>query len=131
MKYKGYFNVINKKPKDDEWIEIFAGDWFRDHWAFYAFISRKNYELDINKILDLIKELNWRDGDVYVELINHSPKLRGLYMKLYELGYDTDWSALRVENWNKLLDCSEDEDEDEDEDWAYPELPDTSHYYDQ
>ena len=128
MKYKGYFNAINQKPKNDEWIEIFASDWFKDHWVFYGFISLQNYEQDIKEICDLINELNWRDGDVYVELINHSPKLKGFYQELYDKGYFTHWDVLRVENWHKKFACAEDDEEDL---WTYPEKPDTHLYYDQ
>ncbi|MEM3696522.1 MAG: hypothetical protein QXQ94_03325 [Candidatus Bathyarchaeia archaeon] len=65
LKYKGFWNNVNEKPKG-EWIEIFASDWNKDYWGFYAYISLDNYAQDIAAINKLIHELNWRDGDVYV-----------------------------------------------------------------
>jgi len=103
MEYKGRWNSVNEQPQNDEWIEVFASDWFKDYWAFYGYISLKNYEADIEAINDLIHRLNWRDGDVYVELINHSEGLRDLYHHLYEGGYFTHHNALEPENWRKWL----------------------------
>ena len=100
--YKEFFKSVNKKPKNDEYIEIFASDWFKQHWAFYAYITLKNHKQDIKEINDLIDKLNWRDGDVYIELIDHSPKLRDFYHKLYEDGYFTHHNALDVKNWKQL-----------------------------
>jgi len=101
MEYKGFFKSVNEEPKNDEWIEVFASDWFKDYWAFYAYISLKNYQKDIEAINELIHKLNWRDGDVYVELINHSDGLHDLYHWLYEKGYFTHHDALNPENWRK------------------------------
>lgn len=102
VKYKGFFKAVNEKPINDEWVEVFASDWFKDHWAFYAYISLKNREEDIEAVNDLIHELNWRDGDVYVELIDHSPKLKEFYHALYEQGCFTHHCALDVQNWRRL-----------------------------
>jgi len=100
LKYKGFFKSVNPKP-EGEWIEIFASDWNKDWFAFYAYISLENYEQDIKEINELISELNWMDGDVYVELINHSPGLKEFYHWLYEKGYYTHHCALDPENWRR------------------------------
>ena len=100
LTYKGFYKSVNEKPRG-EWIEVFASDWFKDYWAFYAYISLENYEKDIEAINDLIHRLNWRDGDVYVELINRSEGLKDFYHWLYEKGYFTHHCALDPENWRK------------------------------
>jgi len=103
LKYRGFFKSVNEQPKDGEWIEVFASDWFKEHWAFYAYIRLANYKEDIEAINNLIQKLNWRDGDVYVELINHSEGLKSFYHQLYEAGYFTHHNALEPENWRKHL----------------------------
>jgi len=100
LTYKGFYKSVNEKPRG-EWIEIFASDWFKDYWAFYAYISLDNHKKDIEAINNLIHRLNWRDGDVYVELINHSEGLKDFYHWLYEKGYFTHHCALDPENWRK------------------------------
>ena len=102
MQYKGLFKSANKKPQNDEWVEIFASDWFKEHWVFYAYIGLRRYEQDIQEINELIQKLNWRDGDVYVELIDHSEKLRDFYHSLYEKGHYTHHNALDPENWQSV-----------------------------
>jgi hypothetical protein len=102
LKYKGFYKAANRKPKG-EWIQIFASDWFKQYWAFYAYVSLENYEEDIDKVNDLIHRLNWRDGDVYVELIDHSPELKDFYHHLYERGYFTHHNALNPQNWRNFL----------------------------
>ncbi len=69
LKYKGFWNTVNAEPPGD-WIKIWASDWNKDHWGFYAYIAIDNYTQDLEAINDLITLLNWRDGDVYIELIN-------------------------------------------------------------
>jgi len=100
LTYNGFWSSVNEKPRG-EWIEIFASDWFKDYWGFYAYISLDNYERDIDAVNDLMHGLNWRDGDVYVELINHSEALKDFYHWLYEKGYFTHHCALDPENWRK------------------------------
>ncbi len=102
MEYRESFKSVNAKPKNDEWIEVFASDWFKEHWAFYAYIALKHHKQDIEEINNLIHKLNWRDGDVYVELIDHSEGLREFYHQLYERGYFTHHVALEPENWECL-----------------------------
>ena len=102
LTYKGFYKSVNEKPRG-EWIEVFASDWFKDYWAFYAYISLDNHKKDIEAINNLIHRLNWRDGDVYVELINHSEGLKDFYHWLYEKGYFTHQCALDPENWRKLF----------------------------
>jgi len=100
LEYKGFYNAVNPKPAG-EWIEVFASDWFKDYFAFYAYISLDNYKEDIKAINDLITELNWRDSDVYVELIDHSEGLKNFYHKLYEGGHYTHHNALDPRNWER------------------------------
>lgn len=64
LKYRGFFKAVNRKPQG-EWIEVFASDWNKDYWAFYAYISLKNFREDIKAINNLIHKLNWRDGDTH------------------------------------------------------------------
>lgn len=102
LKYRGWWNAINPQPKEEEWIELFASDWLKDHWAFYAYIRLSHYEEDITAINALIRHLNWRDGDVYVELINHSDGLAELYHVLYREGSKyAHWNALDPKDWLK------------------------------
>jgi len=97
LTYQSYFNKVNPKPPGN-YILIFASDWHKEYWAFYAYISQQDWRNDIEKINDLIKELNYRDGDVYVELIDyHDESMRDFYMYLYEL----HWEALNPEQWEK------------------------------
>lgn len=102
MKYRGFWNRVNKKPESGEWIELWASDWNKDHWGFYAFIRADHYKEDIEAINALIQELNWRDGDVYVELINHSENFKEFYDRLYQKGYLAHWDTLRVEKWEEV-----------------------------
>jgi len=102
VQYKGFAKGVNEEPQGDEWIEIWASDWNKDYWGFYAYISLKNCMKDIEDIWTLINELNWRDGDVYVELINHSDGLKAFYEKLLEKGYMTDDAVLNPDNWKQI-----------------------------
>jgi hypothetical protein len=101
LKYKGFFKYINKEPTD-EYIEIFVSDWNKEHWGFYAHISQDDYETDIDNIQELITKLNYRDGDVYTELINHSDELKHFYKYLYDLGHYTQSDVLNPELWEIL-----------------------------
>ena len=85
LNYRGYFNAVNPKPEGN-YILIFASDWNKDYWAFYAYITQHNWKDDIKQINDLIKRMNWRDGDIYVELIDfHDETMRKFYMYLYDI----------------------------------------------
>ena len=101
LKYKGFFKHINEEPTGD-YIEIFVSDWNKDHWGFYAHISKDDYEADIDNIQELISKLNFRDGDVYTELINHSDELEHFYKYLYDLGQYTQSDVLNPELWEIL-----------------------------
>jgi len=103
MKYNGFFKHINSKPSG-EYIELFVSDWNKEHWAFYVYIEQGNYESDIDEINELMTKLNYRDGDIYIELINHSDSLSGFYKYLYELGYMTQSDVLNKELWEILED---------------------------
>lgn len=101
LEYQGYFNKVNPKPEGN-YILIFASDWHKDYWAFYAYISQNDWKEDIRKIDDLIKRLNWRDGDVYVELIDfHNETMRDFYMYLYDIDDWAHWVVLDPEQWEK------------------------------
>jgi hypothetical protein len=102
LRYKGFYETVNRKPKG-EWIRIFVSDWFKQYWAFYAYISLENYERDIEAINDLIHRLNWRDDDVYVELIDRSAGLKDFYHHLYEWGYFTHHNVLDPQNWRNYF----------------------------
>ncbi|MGB3479894.1 MAG: hypothetical protein WBB67_12125 [bacterium] len=99
LKSKGYFNAVNPKPAGN-YILIFASDWNKDYWAFYAYVSQQEWREDIKQINDLIKRMNWRDSDVYVEMIDyHDKTMHDFYMYLYDSGYLAHWSALDIEKW--------------------------------
>ncbi len=101
LKYQGFYNYANDKP-EGECIIIFCSDWLKDHWAFYAFIGLDNYKRDIIAIQNLVAELNFRDGDTYVELIDHSDGLAELYHVLYQEGGSyAHWNALNTKEWDK------------------------------
>lgn len=97
MKYRGFWESVNSKPEGD-WVQIWASDWNKDYWGFYAYISSENYERNIKEIQNLIRELNYRDGDVYIELINHSEGLEAFYNQLMNNSFDT-WYDLTTETW--------------------------------
>ena len=101
MKYNGFFKHINDKPTD-EYIELFVSDWNKEHFAFYCYISKDNYETDIEEIQELITKKNFRNGDVYCELINHSDELEGFYKYLYEIGQYTQSEVLNPRYWEIL-----------------------------
>jgi len=97
--YQDYFNKVNPKPQEN-YILIFASNWHKEHWAFYAYINQQDWENDIRKINGLITELNRRDGDVYVELIDyHDETMHDFYMYLYDSGDMAHWNALDSKEW--------------------------------
>ena len=105
LEYQGFFKRVNDPPTD--YIEIFVSDWNKDHWAFYVFIDVEDYESDIEAITDLIStdRLNFRDGDFYVELIDHSgqDKTRDIYQAfLDKAGLDHN-SVIWAENWEEVI----------------------------
>ena len=67
----------------EPYIEIFVSDWLKEYWFFYAYISLNKYEQHIDYINKRISKENYRDGDVYVELINHHGEIDGLYNYVY------------------------------------------------
>lgn len=101
LKYKGSCKAVNDKP-DSDYIEIFCSDWNKDYWTFYAYISKDNFEDDIEDIQKLINKLNWRDGDVYIELINHEGELDGLYKWIYDTNTYTHSDILNLNIWELL-----------------------------
>jgi len=101
MTQADFYKAANEKP-DGAYIEIFCSDWNKEHWTFYYYIDQDNYEEDISKCNELIDQYNWRDGDVYVELIDHSEDLTGFYKYLYDLNSLAHWKALDPEYWDIL-----------------------------
>jgi hypothetical protein len=102
LEYKESFKAVNDKPISSEWVEVFCSDWNKEHWSFYAYIDKDNYEQDIEDINTLLQKLNFRDGDVYIELIDHSSDLEGFYHYLYKLGQYTQSEVLNPEYWEIL-----------------------------
>lgn len=100
LKYTKSFGTVNQKP-EGEWIQVFVSDWNKDYWAYYAFISLDSYADDIKKIGQMTKALNWRDGDTYVELIEHTPGLKAFYSKVYHEGTFSHSDILDPETWGK------------------------------
>ena len=103
LEYKGFFKHVNDKPTG-EYIEVFVSDWNKEYWAFYYYISLDNYEQDIEDINNLITKLNYRDGDIYHELIDHSPDLEGFYKYIYDSEKYSHPNALNIELWEILKD---------------------------
>jgi len=101
LQYKEPFKAVNEQPTG-KYIEIFVSDWNKDHWMFYAYINKDCYEDDINEVQELITKLNFRDGDVYIELINHSEDLEGFYKYLYDMGDYSNSEVLNPEYWEIL-----------------------------
>lgn len=101
IKYKGFFKHVNDEPTG-EYIEIFVSDWNKEHWAFYVYIDGDNYEEDIERINNLITELNFRDQDYYFELIDRSDELKGFYNYIYDSNRHTHSEVLNIELWQIL-----------------------------
>jgi len=101
MEYKGFFKHINSKPTG-EYIDVFISDWNKEHWAFYVYIDKDNYEEDIDQINELIQKKNYRDGDVYIELIDHSDDLEHFYKYVYDSGHYTHSAILDKTLWEIL-----------------------------
>ncbi len=99
LKYRGFFKTVNPKPSGN-YVLVFASDWNKDYWAYYAYISQANWKDDINQINELIRKMNYRDGDVYVELIDyHDDAMHDFYMYLYDSGDMAHWNALDPKEW--------------------------------
>ena len=111
MEYKGFWKTINEEP--DDHIMVFCSDWNKEHWAFYAYIDLENWEDDINELNDLISvgRLNFRDGDYYIELIDHSGQdlTKKIYHKHYERGYMSHSSVLNSNEWEEIIEEIENE----------------------
>lgn len=97
MKYNGFWNHANDKP--ESYICVWISDWNKDYWGFYVYINKNNYEADTKELLKLIDKLNYRDGDVYVELIDHSPDLKELYEYMWERDWYQSWYNLNPILW--------------------------------
>ena len=103
MEYKTAMETVNKKPIGDS-ICIFCSDYNKDYWMFYAYIEVDNYESDIEEINELIKKLNWRDGDTYVELIDFEGDCEDFYHYIYDSGSYGHWNILDTRYWEIFAD---------------------------
>ena len=92
---------INERPAGD-YIEVFNSDWNKSYWSFYGFVSRDDYESDLEEILKGIEKLNYRDGDTYTELINYTGELENFYHYLYDRGHYSHADALDKGFWEAL-----------------------------
>lgn len=103
FKYVKYGCHLNEKPEgfNTEYIEIFVSDYNKEYWCFYAYISEENHKEDIDSIWKIISKLNWRDGDTYTELINHSGGLKFFYSYLYKRDSHDHSSVLDPKSWGK------------------------------
>ncbi|GAH71951.1 unnamed protein product, partial [marine sediment metagenome] len=106
--YGGFYNTVNSEPQDS-WIKVFCSDWNKDHWAFYAYIGVDSYQEDLKGINRLIERLNWRDGDVYVELINHEDDAKNIYDKFCDRGGWDHGAILNAEAWIEISEEIENE----------------------
>jgi hypothetical protein len=106
MKYQGFFKHVNDEPTGD-YINIFVSDWNKEHFAFYVYIDKDNYEEDIDNINELITKLNYRDQDIYIELIDRTEDLKHFYSWVYDKGTYAHWDILNKELW-ELLEEKED-----------------------
>lgn len=93
-----HLQYLNPRPEND-FIEMFASDWLKEHWSFYGYIDSTQYEEDLALINNEITRLNYRDGDVYVELIDRSPPLQHFYDYLYSRGRYSQWDVLDKAYW--------------------------------
>jgi len=105
--YRGFFNSVNERPAG-EYVQLFVSDWNKEHWAFYAYVDPDSYEDDLDAIGELRAALNWRDGDIYVELIDRSEGLKGFYEYLYSQGYMTHSDVMDRELWEILEEKGDD-----------------------
>ena len=101
MKYKDFFKCVNDKPTGS-YIEIFVSDWNKEYFAFYVYIDKDNYNEDIDNINELINKLNWRDGDIYIELIDRTDDLKHFYSWIYDNNTYTHSDILNTELWEIL-----------------------------
>ena len=97
LEYEKFGNTVNTGIDDN--ITIFVSDWNKDHWAFYAHINLDQYEDDINDIHGLIKKLNWRDGDVYIEMVDYDGEMEYFYSCVYDMGYFDNWDIMNTDLW--------------------------------
>lgn len=102
-----HLQYLNSKPGND-YIEMFASDWLKEHWSFYAYIDATRHEHDLELINSEIARLNYRDGDVYVELIDRSPGLEHFYDYLCSRGECAHWDVLDNGYWNALEERGDD-----------------------
>ena len=59
----------------EDCIEICVYDWNNEYWASYIRVD----EYNIDEVCEFINELNWRDGDYEIQLIQDHGDTGGLY----------------------------------------------------
>ena len=89
-------------------MTIFVSDWNMEYWAFYAVIDRDSYEDDISDIRSLIKMLNWRDGDWYIEMVDQTGDIDGFYNHMYDRSSLTHQDILDTDFWEILIEKGDD-----------------------
>jgi len=97
LEYRGFWKQVNQKPS--EGIQLWASDWNKDYFGFYSWIDKDSYERDTESINALIARLNSPPGDVYIELIDHTPSLEHFFNFLYDLNEYTCWEVLNPRWW--------------------------------
>jgi hypothetical protein len=98
LEYKEFMKTVNEEP-NSEHVTIFVSDWNKEEWAFYAHIALSQYQDDIEEIQDLIKRMNWKDQDVYVEMVDCSQDMTGFYSCVESMGYLDNWQIMDPELW--------------------------------
>lgn len=102
LEYRGFWSPVNNKPEGDPWIKIWVSDWNKEHFGFYYYVNCRYAETSLKRVLDLIDRLNKRDGDIYVELIDHAPSIETHYMNLID---EASWYLLgQYKKW--LIICA-------------------------
>ena len=105
LKYKGFFKTVNDEP--DSYILVFVSDWNKEHWAFYAHVDMGDWETGLMDINGLVSDLNWRDGDVYAELIDHSDEEETT--QIYDKLLEHDYACVHIETWKTVIQEIEDD----------------------
>lgn len=104
LEYKGIGEHVN--PNSVTAITIAVQDWNGEYWMFYADIDMHTYSEDCEEISELIEKLNWRDGDVRIELIDYNSELTGLYEYFEMIG--ANFEILDTDYWDVWDDRGDD-----------------------
>ncbi|MBD3157584.1 MAG: hypothetical protein GF309_02235 [Candidatus Lokiarchaeota archaeon] len=101
IQYNGFWKPANRKP-NGEYVLLWVSDWLKQDWGFYCYISLDTYKQDLDGIHGLIEELNYRGVDVYVEMVDHSPGLKGFYRKQYRRSKISHYHILNPQTWERV-----------------------------